>query len=280
MKYTLHLFAFAFLQLLASTGFGQSPADEIVYKKIDTTELKMKFYRPVNFTRDKKYPAIVLFFGGGWNSGSIKQLEPQAKHYASLGMIAITADYRVKNRQHTTPFESVMDGKSAIRYVRTHAGQLGIDKNKIAAGGGSAGGHVAAATDLTNLDEPGEDLSVSSRPNALVLFNPVFNNGPGNYGYERLGERYKEISPFHNIKKGAAPTAVFLGTADKLIPTETAKQYKEVMEANGNRCDLFLYEGQPHGFFNYKKNTGENKYYEETLNESVRFLTSLGYIKK
>lgn len=278
MKYTLHFIAFTLLQLFAFLGFGQSQPDEIVYKKIDTTQLKMKFYYPVNFNAEKKHPAIVLFFGGGWNSGSIKQLEPQAKHYASLGMVAITADYRVKNRQHTTPFESVKDGKSAIRYVRMHADKLGIDKNKIAAGGGSAGGHVAAATDLTNLDESSEDLSVSSRPNALVLFNPVFNNGPDNYGYERFGERYKEISPFHNIKKGAAPTAVFLGTADKLIPIETGKKYKEVMEANGNRCDLFLYEGQPHGFFNYKK--GDNKYYEETLNESVKFLKSLGYIKK
>lgn len=274
MKYTLHLVAFAMFQLLAFTGVCQS--DEVIYKKIDTTELKMKFYRPVDFKAGKAYPAIVLFFGGGWNSGSMKQFERHAKHYASLGMIAITADYRVKTRQKTTPFESVRDGKSAIRYVRMNADKFGIDKNRIAAGGGSAGGHVAAATDLTSLDEPGENLSVSSRPNALVLFNPVFNNGPENYGYERFGERYKEISPFHNIKKGAAPTVVFLGTRDHLIPVETAKKYKEAMEANGSRCDLFLYDGQEHGFFNYKD--GKNKYFQETLDGSVKFLKSIGYI--
>src|SRR5690606_27476320 len=122
----------------------------------------------------------------------------------------------------TTPFESVKDGRSAIRYLRKHADQLGVDVNRLAASGGSAGGHVAAAADLTKIDEASDDLSIDPRPNALVLFNPVFNNGPGNYGYERFKGRYKDISPFHNIKEGAAPTIVFLGTEDSLIPVETA----------------------------------------------------------
>src|SRR5690606_30010989 len=131
------------------------------------------------------------------------------------------------------------------------AEELGIDTAYIAAGGGSAGGHIAAAADLTGIDEATDNLSVDPRPDALVLFNPVFNNGPGNYGYERLTERYLEISPFHNIRKGAAPTIVFLGTQDKLIPVETAKEYQRKMQEVGSRCDLFLYEGQGHGFFNY-----------------------------
>ena len=136
----------------------------------------------------------------------------------------MVADYRVKSRHGTTPFECVKDGKSAVRWLRANADRLGIDPNRIAAGGGSAGGHVAAATgNVPGLEEPGEELHVSSVPNALLLFNPVYDNGPGGYGHERVRDRFHEISPLHNIKPGAPPTIVFLGTDNALVPVATAR---------------------------------------------------------
>jgi acetyl esterase/lipase len=160
-----------------------------------------------------------------------------------------------------------------MRWVRKHAAKLGIDANKLAAGGGSAGGHVAAACGtVKGFNEEGEDTSVSCRPNALVLFNPVFDNGPEGYGYDRVKEYWQQFSPMHNIDKDTPPTVVFLGTKDKLIPVATAKKYKELMEKAGGRCDLQLYKDQPHGFFNKAR-------YYETLLEADRFLTSLGYLK-
>jgi acetyl esterase len=244
-----------------------------VYKKIDTLSLQLRIFRPAGFDASKKYPAIVFFFGGGWLNGSISQFQKQATYLASRGMVAILADYRVASRHHTTPFECVADGKSAIRYIRQHSTELGIDPDRIAAAGGSAGGHVAAAADLTKLDEPAEDQHISSRPNALVLFNPVFNNGPGEYGYDRIKDRFPEISPFHNIVKGAAPTVVFFGTKDKLVSVQTAEAYKSKMLEAGNRCELFLYPDQPHGFFN----KGES--FTQTLRQADIFLESLGYIQ-
>lgn len=257
---------------------AQQKVSEIVYKTVDTVSLKMKVYYPDDFKPGDRRPAIVLFFGGGWNNGKIDQFKRQAIYFAGLGMIAITPDYRVKSRQNTTPFESVKDAKSAMRYVRSNADKLGIIPNKIAAGGGSAGGHIAAATDLCAIDETTDNLSIDARPNALVLFNPVFNNGPGNYGYDRFGDKYTQISPYHNIKKGAAPTIVFLGTKDELIPVKTAEMYKQKMEEVGSRCDLFLYEGQGHGFFNYSPKL-KTPYFDQTLKEATTFLKSLGYIK-
>jgi len=264
--------------LFSINGQAQDKPLEFVYKQIDTTALKMQVYYPQDYVKGEKRPAILLFFGGGWNTGSVEQFKPQAMYFAAEGMIAVTADYRVKSRQHTSPFECVKDGRSAMRYLRTHGDELGIDTGKIAAGGGSAGGHVAAATDLTTIDEVSDDLTVNPRPNALVLFNPVFNNGPGNYGYDRLHDNYQQISPYHNIRKGAAPTIVFLGTKDKLIPVATAKLYQKQMREVGSHCELFLYEGQGHGFFNYKSGKN-NPYYKATLKEADRFLRSLGYIQ-
>jgi acetyl esterase len=251
-----------------------------IYKTVGTLELKMKLIYPSNHKASKPLPAIAFFFGGGWVSGSINQFMAHAGYLASRGMIAVLVDYRVKSRHHTSPVDAATDAKSAIRYLRANAGRLGIDPSHLAAGGGSAGGHLAAVTgNAPGLDQPGEDLSVSSKPNALILFNPVFDNGPNGYGFEACGgeAHYREISPIDNIRKGAPPTIVFLGTSDKLIPVAVAQNYKKLMEEAGSRCDLFLYEGQQHGFFN--KGKEGDKYFIKTLYQCDIFLTSLGYLK-
>ncbi len=272
LRLTFLLLLFGLGHLHAQTAQDTIPR-VLVYKKADTLNLTLRVFKPAAFDATQKYPAIVFFFGGGWVGGNIGQFQKQAIYLASRGMVAILADYRVQSRHHTTPFEAVADGKSAIRYVRTHAGDLGIDPDRIVAAGGSAGGHVAAATDLTKLDEPIENAAVSSRPNALVLFNPVFNNGPGEYGYDRVGTRYTEISPYHNIRKGAAPTLIMLGTKDKLVSVATADAYKVKLTEAGSRCELLLYPEQPHGFFN------RGEWFTKTLRDTDIFLKSLGYIK-
>jgi acetyl esterase/lipase len=269
MKKYLPLFI---LLLSALTSYSQ---ERVQYKQVDTTKLYMDFYYPSTFDPAKKYPAMLFFFGGGWNSGTVKQFEPQARYFSQRGMICILVEYRVNQVHKTTPFESLKDAKSAMRFIRGNAERFHIDHSKIAAAGGSAGGHLAAATAfIDDYNEPSDDLSVSCVPNALVLFNPVIDNGPGGYGYERIGAAYKSFSPLHNIKKGAPPTIMFLGTSDALIPVETAKYYQKVMEKINSRCDLFLYEGQPHGFFNYKN----FDYYKATVEETDRFLNSIGYL--
>ena len=248
---------------------------KIRYKKVDSTELYLYAYYPDNYDACKKYPAIVFFFGGGWIGGSPNQFTEQAKYFAGRGMIAMTADYRVEKRNHTTPFDAVRDAKSTIRFVRKNAAILGVDPGRIVASGGSAGGHLAAATGIIKgLEQPGEDTTVSSRPDAHILFNPVFDNGPGGYGYDRVGNRYKEISPFHNIAPGDPPTIMFFGTKDKHVPVKTIKAFQKKMQEAGNRCDLFLYEGQGHGFFNFR----HHEYYKKTMLEADKFLISLGYL--
>ncbi|WP_017256944.1 alpha/beta hydrolase [Pedobacter arcticus] len=254
--------------------FAQEVKNLITYKQVDTTTLKMEVIYPPDLVKSKIYPAVVFFFGGGWISGSINQFKPQANFFAKRGMVCFLVDYRVKNRQKITPFESLKDAKSAMRFVRKNARDFQVNPNAIIASGGSAGGHLAAATALIdNYNETTDDLSISAKPNALILFNPVIDNGPDGYGYERVGDAYKNFSPLYNIRKNAPPTIVFQGTKDKLIPVATAERFKNEMIKAGNQCELFLYDGQEHGFFNKKE------FVDKTMVETDKFLTQLGYLK-
>ncbi len=253
-----------------------------VYKTASGDDLLI--YRldpPGHDPKTDKAPAIVLFFGGGWNSGAPTHLEPQGRYLAQRGMVVFLADYRVKNRQGTTPRECVADGKSAIRWVRENAARFGVDPDRIAAGGGSAGGHVAAAAGMCDgLDEPGEDTTVSAKPNALVLFNPVYHNGPdGGYGYSRIEEWFPAISPAHNITKDDPPAIVFLGTKDKLIPVAHAEAFQTEQKALGIESELFLYAGEPHGFFNLSIGQGKKEHFIHSVLKTDAFLTSLGYLE-
>jgi acetyl esterase len=257
------------------------------YKTIGQTNLQLYIVNPKDHAVTNRHPAIVFFFGGGWTSGSPQQFEKQCQYFASRGMVAITADYRVASRQHVKPVQCVADAKSAIRWVRKNAARLGVDPNRIVAAGGSAGGHLAGCLAVVpGLDEPGEDTSVSAVPNAAVLFNPALVLAPleglslegvtSRLNAQRLGIEPAQLSPAHHVRKGAPPIMIFHGKVDTTVPFSTSEAFASKMKAAGNRCELVAFEGQGHGFFNYGRR--DNKFFRETLTKADQFLASLGYL--
>lgn len=257
-----------------------------IYKTVGETNLAVYIFDPA--TPGTNRPAIVFFFGGGWQNGSPAQFEPQCRHFAERGMVAMTADYRVGSRQHARPVDCVADAKSCVRWIRENAARLGIDPQRIVAAGGSAGGHIAAATaTLPDFDAKGEDKTVSSVPNVLVLFNPALVLAPMegvdlrgfgvNLSQERLGAQAKDLSPAHHIKAGTPPTLILHGKADTTVPFATVEAFAAAMKRAGNRCDLIGYDGQSHGFFNFGRGGGQ--FYRETLAAADAFLVSLGYLR-
>jgi acetyl esterase/lipase len=253
------------------------------YKEINGTALKVWIFSPAEKpAAGVKRPAIVFFFGGGWTNGSPSQFEPQCRHFAERGMVAITADYRVASRQQVQAAACVADAKSCIRWVRKHAEQLGIDPDRIVASGGSAGGHLAAAVaTLPGLDEAGEDKTVSAVPNALVLFNPALALAPfpgvdlkgfdTRFGEGRCGCPPEDISPLHHVTDHLPPTLILHGRADTTVPFTSVEAFTAEMKKHSNRCDLVGFDGEKHGFFNGKR-------YDDTLAEADKFLVSLGYL--
>jgi acetyl esterase len=259
-----------------------------VYKKVGTTELPLYVYSPKNHSVEAKAPAIVFFFGGGWSSGSPSQFEQQCKYLADRGMVAITVEYRVSSRHSANIEDCIEDAKSAMRWVRGNSAKLGVDPDKIASGGGSAGGHLAACVAvMDDFNAKTDDLKVSAKPNAMVLFNPAMALSAD----ERLSKNYlaridqgerrtkagkEKISPLTYASSKQPPSIMLFGTEDDLL--EGAQLYLKDSEKAGNSCKLITYEGQGHGFFNYGARGG--KYYDLTLVEMDRFLVELGWLKK
>lgn len=273
--------AIALLALLVSgTALfaAETPLGEPhVYKRVGDRELKLYVNRPPGWQATDQRPAIVFYHGGGWVGGAPNQFNEHSAYFAARGLVCIQVEYRLLKKNETVPpLNCVYDARTAMRWVRSHAAEFGIDPQRIAAAGGSAGGHLAAHVGMVDaLDDPADDRRVSPKPNALVLFNPVLDNGPGGWGAKLVGARFPELSPAHNVSADDPPAVLFLGSDDKLIPVATLEKLKAAMTKAGVRCDLHIYDGQGHGFFNSKN----PKYYQATVIEADKFLASLGWLK-
>jgi acetyl esterase/lipase len=264
------------MSLATSAAVGAEPTTKkFNYKTIPGGELEMVVHYPPDWKDTDKRPAIVFFFGGGWETGTIAQFEPQAEHLAKRGMVAARADYRVKSRQGVAPDKCVEDAKSAVRWLRANAAKLGINPEQIVAAGGSAGGHIAACTALTDgLEAEGEDRSISSKPCALVLFNPVLRFDGFSQLMRRIGDDEalgKKLSPTLLATKDTPPTLVLFGTGDRL--KLNGDEFIQKAKETGFRAEMFIAEGQVHGFFN------RPPWRERTITRMDEFLTSLGFLK-
>lgn len=246
-----------------------------VFKKIGERELQIHVHFPSDWKADDKRPVIVFFFGGGWTGGSVGQFESQANYFAGRGLVAARADYRVRSRDGVTPDQCVEDARSAVRWLRSNAAELGIDPAKLIASGGSAGGHLAACTMIADsVDAVGDDLTISTIPQAMVLYNPVLD-----FTHEailaRLGDRQelaRKISPTLHLDKNTPPAVIFFGSNDGL--KVHGDEYWAKAEKLGVRAEKYIAEGQGHGFFN------RSPWLERTTIAADKFLASLGFLEE
>jgi arylsulfatase A len=225
-------------------------------------------------------PGIIMFHGGGWSGGDRSQFQDLCAYFASRGLVAATAEYTLVaradkkgskkggergNRNGVSPKRvCITDAKSAIRWFKEHAGELGVDPAKIIAGGGSAGGHVSLlATTNPGLDAPDDPQGFDTSVVAYLLFNPALSAGDNEDA---------EVDFLKHVTKDFPPGIVFFGTEDPWLKGWRAAEKK--LEASGvDRVEFWGAEGQGHGFFN----GGEWK--PRTLIAADRFLNKLGLIQ-
>jgi len=292
-RLTMIAILFALTASCANAQRGYPPqldgAKVEVYKTVGDVELNIYIFTPEDHQSTDSRAAIVFFFGGGWRSGSPAQFQEHCRYLASRGMVAMTADYRVSSRHGTKAVQCVADGKSAVRWIRANASRLGIDPERVASGGGSAGGHVAGCTGtIDGHEEQGEDMSISSKPDAMVLFNPALVLAPTeNFKLidaerlaaleSRMGIKPTKLSPYHNVADDAPPTIIFHGTGDTTVPFVTAKLFADKMKAKKNDCLLVPFKDRPHGFFNHGRGSGKD--YIATVRAMDEFLAAQGFLK-
>lgn len=248
------------------------PTRILPYKKIGDKELQLHVFEPEGFKAGDKRACYLIIHGGGWTGGTPQRMYPFAAHYAKLGLVGISMQYRLHSaKMGVSVFDCVKDARSAVRYIRAHAAELGIDPQKIIVSGGSAGGHLAAATALfDNVNEESDDLKVSPVPNAMVLLFPVIDTSKEGYGNAKIGERWQELSPVHHVHPDVPPTIIFHGTGDTVTPFAGAKAFHEAMLKAGNRCELDVNEGGVHGYLMRDKGL-----YDDTMQKTDVFLKSL-----
>ncbi len=260
-----------------SWTLGFKPDESIIYNEpANGKPLKLDCFYPVDHRINDNRGCIIFFFGGGWSGGDTKQFYGFSKYFSSRGLVAIAAQYRTKKSHQAAPRDCVEDGKKVIRYVRANAKKLRIDPNQIILGGGSAGGHVAASTVMCPKIDGSPESSISCVPNALILFNPVYDNGPSGYGHSRVTEYWEDISPMHNVVAGLPPTIVFFGDGDIHVPVTTINTFQKKMTDAGNKCETHIYDNQTHGFFHISK--GGRKMFQDVLIKADSFLVDNGYL--
>ncbi|MBL9156003.1 MAG: alpha/beta hydrolase [Verrucomicrobiales bacterium] len=246
------------------------PDRVIVYKKIADRELELRVFLPEGWKAGDRRPCFHIIHGGGWGGMDPSRMYPFAADFARRhGMVGISVQYRLYQPGIATVFDCVKDARSSVRYVRAHAGELGIDPAKIVVSGGSAGGHLAASTAVFDaVNEETDDLAVSCRPDVMILLFPVIDTSAEGYGQAKIGERWRELSPLHHVRAGLPPTLTFHGTGDTVTPFAGAKAFHEAMLAAGNKSALDVNEGGKHGYLMF-----EESLYEDTLTKAAAFLT-------
>ena len=262
---------------VASRVPGLTPTRTVVYKRVEDRDLVLHIFEPPGFQKGDRRPCFHIIHGGGWQGMDPSRMFPFAADFARLhGMVGISVQYRLyQPKTGVTVFDCVKDARSSVRYARSHAAELGIDPDKIVVSGGSAGGHLAAATALFDgVDEAGEDIRISCRPDALVLLFPVIDTSAEGYGQAKIGDRWRELSPVHHVRPGLPPTITFHGTGDTTTPFAGAKAFQEAMKKAGNRSELVPYEGGAHGYL-----MREESLYQDTITRAAAFLSTCGILK-
>lgn len=267
-----------------------------VYKQVGRFKLTAHLFLPERTPGAAPLPVVAFFHGGGWVDGTPLWGYPWCQHLYERGLAAVSFAYRLVNQQTVTPLESIQDARSAIRWLRAHAAELGLDPARVVASGFSAGGYLAACAALLDsssalldassalltissallddCDDPSDDLQLSARPDALLLISTPVDICTDAWFMELLDGRMpcQDLSPASQVRPGLPPSAFFQAGQDDMVPYASVAQFVEQMRQAGNRCELFSYPESDHFL-----GGPESPLRLEIVERMAQFLISLGY---
>jgi acetyl esterase/lipase len=254
---------------------------EVVYGKGGGRDLKLDLFLPRENAGTPR-PGIVFVHGGAWQGGNRGAFARQAAYLAGKGYVGACIEYRLSG-EATFP-AAIEDCKAAVRWLRANAKTYHLDPDRIAACGGSAGGHLVALLGVSDkvkeLEGVGGNAGISSRVNLVIAFNGVFDLTKVARNAQAAGpvarflggtaadkpEVYRQASPITHLTSDAPPFLFLHGTADKTVPIEQSRAMLAKLRQAGVKAELYEAEGAGHGFFN------RPPHYEPTLKRMEAFL--------
>lgn len=232
----------------ASAQAGVSPATPVAhtYREVEGTTLTLYVFTPPGPPPNGRAPAVLLFHGGGWSVGSPEWTFTSARRYADHGLVAVSVQYRLSN-DTVTPIDALTDACSAFQWVRAQALKLGVDPQRIAASGVSAGGQLAAGAATIGCGNS-EGAYGNGGPDALVLWSPALDVSADGHFRRLLHGRapVEAYSPVEHVRPRMPPVHIVHGDRDTLTPLGGAQRFCQRAKAGGSPCELVVYPGVGH----------------------------------
>lgn len=250
-------------------------AESIIYKHTDEGKLTLHCFYPEGHSEKDRRSAIVLFHGGLWDQSMVTQFVPQALNFVALGAVGIVAEYRTSQKHKATPVEAIADAQTALLWVRKNNRYLGVDPEKIVAGGAGSGAHIALCAAMHKKVE--HDGFFSSAPNALVLWSAIVDTSKRGVGMEKFEHRRdaRRTNPSKNIRRKLPPMLFFHGNEDSIVPIASVEKFCQRLNGKRNVARFVPFNRAIHSFFNFNVN---QHYFVQTLESAEGFLVNQGFL--
>lgn len=249
---------------------GLALTEDFVFSRPAERELKLDVY-DLEQPPDEPRPAILFIHGGGWQRGSKKQFARQAAYLTSrYAFLSVCCEYRLSSE---AKFPACLhDVKCAVRWIRSVTDERNVDPERVACAGGSAGGHLAAMLATTaGIEEYEGDTGFNdclSHVNLCIPHNPALDllslgwrrALPGGRDTLRkllggdpadIPDIYHGASPFYRAHAETPPMLLLHGSQDTTIECEQSVAMHERLLRLGVPCEMEIYDGRGHGWFNH-----------------------------
>ena len=230
--------------------------EDVVFGTGGGRDLKCDVYTPPGGPTSA--PAVLLVHGGGWSDGDRKQLRGYGILLGREGYLCVCSEYRLSGEAKWPA--QIHDVKAALRWMRANHADLGIDPERIAIEGNSAGAHLALVAggtpNLPDFEGEGGNSGAGTQVSAVIsIYGPSDLVGGGAseaisslMGSDTSEDRMRAASPLSHVTPDYPPTMLIHGTADMTVPWQSSLRMHEALQEAGVPVDVHYFAEQPHAF--------------------------------
>jgi len=265
------LAALPFIMHNFSTAWAAETKHDIEYGRIGDISLQMDSHIPEG---KGPFPAIILVHGGAWVRGDREwNVQPLFRPLEDAKFAWFSISYRLANDIMTFG-SAVQDVQTAVRFVRSHAGEFNIDPSRIALVGESAGAQLASMAALSAGPEEKVNAVVALYSPAdlvaLARSSPMVPEGirraiEGSPLAPFIEARLRDLSPIEHVSKTMPPFLLIHGTADTVVPYQQSEAFCDRVHKAGGSCELFTVKGGGHGVWSWQRSEKGTAYAREMV---------------